>query len=152
MGFGAGTFTFRHACANMFMMGFKGHSMSFDDRLTLAYVYHKHTKNMEVAREKIKSLLQVIVERGIEVVATYRAMTERKITEQKAKKIAESLPKVVVQSAMPYFDAKDMTLKAEPTEWTVFNDTTQWIWHNSKTQLETKLRQMKAVEQILVVR
>ncbi len=152
MGFGAGTFTFRNACANMFMMGFKGHSMNFDDRLTLAYIYHKHTKNMEVARDKIKSILQAIVNRGMEVVATYRAMTERKITEQNAKKIAESLPKVAVQNAMPYFDAKDMTLKAQPTEWTVFNDTTQWIWHNPKTQLETKLRQMKAVEQILVVR
>jgi hypothetical protein len=126
--------------------------MNFDDRITLQYIYHRHTKGLVIAKQAMKNILHLLIKNGVQIIKRYRDMTNTVAKEQAIKKIVEKLPQKAIDRIMPYYDKENKRLLEEVTEWQVFNDLTGYIWHNNKTSIETKINQMRVVEKELVIR
>lgn len=110
--FGTGLFTFRNACANMFIMSRMraGQGMNvgvsrfgardkngqfFDDREVLTSLnqihFGKHAIDLMVGVDKMIPIMEQVVKSGLVVVDRLRRMTEIKLTEEKAAKL-QALP------------------------------------------------------------
>lgn len=157
-GFGAGGFTFRHACKNIMLLGLgdsrKKLAMGFDDRVTLAYSNKRHTTSLD--EKFIIANIKNIIKAMEEVTAKYRAMVETKILERKAVNIANQLPRKAIRERMSYIripekDGEDYKLVKDVTEWRVFNDVTWFASHDPKSGLETKEKIFRMVENELLV-
>lgn len=137
MGFSVGAFTFRHACANMVFMGFKGANMQFDDRNTLAYAYQKHTKSLEIDKTKLQRVIIQVVDSAKSMLEQYRRWKEEELLINTAKKLAKRLPEKYLPDYIKV-DEKKVELLATTTIWNAYNDITQAIWHNDKTDYALK--------------
>lgn len=154
MGLGAGIWTFRHACQNMFFMGFKGRGMSFDDRNVLAYFYKSHVT--EMSKEQLKAIILRVVDAGIASIAALRAMDERKLTQAKAERLVKIIGMERAIECMPYveIDEKDkVTLLPEAasvTDYDAWNDVTYAITQASEMNTKIKMKRYAKIQRVLV--
>lgn len=148
--FGVSLFTFREVCSNIFWHLGKKTSRRISDSNILTALYKAHMKSLDIDYI-VKSIRQVI-DSGIDVIAEYRSMTERKLLQKQAELIVQYLPRKMVKEAMPYIHVEEkankVSLVKAPTIWNNFNDATGWTWHNAKTQVGTKMQQMKVIEAV----
>jgi len=150
MGFSVGLFTFRHACANMVWMGFRGKGMDFDDRNVLASYYRVHIKGLEIDREELKARIKTVINKGLEVAETYKRWREEVIDKRIAERLYKVLPKSVLPEWLQVEEPKAIEVPQATTVWTVYNDITQAIWHNAKTSDMTKIQHFKKLHSVLV--
>ncbi len=136
--FGAGGFSFRHACANMVLMGWKGQGMGFDERATLAWVYHRHTSGLDVQEPILKKTLLAVIEQTRDVIATYKRWKELELNKAIAEKLVNALPKKYLPAFIETTQGKLSQLLGTPSLWAVYNDVTFKITHQSKSDLERK--------------
>jgi hypothetical protein len=160
MGLGGGFFTYRHACTNMFFMGFKGRGMDFDERVTQAYFYKRHTS--EIAKGYLKDLMRLLIAEGEQAIALIRALDERKLTQQKAERLWDIVGKNVLQDeAKPFSDyikvvegKNDKPDRYELTkpvsEYDVWNDLTDHVTHDPDMVTQTKLLKFGKIDRLLV--
>lgn len=146
--FGAGIFTFRNACANMVLAGTKNYEQAFDQRRTLEYVYHRHTAKLAPVSENLKNIILLVMDRAQEIIASYRQMAARDVTAEFAEKLKKSrLSKKVLPE---YLTAEEPTVQVDKlTEWQLYNDITEKIWHNADSGLRTKEFQFTTLHKLM---
>lgn len=136
--FGAGGFTFRRACANMVLMGWKGHSMEFDQRQTLAWAYHRHTSGLDVTTKSLQDGILKVIEQTRDVIATYKRWKELELNRAIAEKLVNALPKKYLPAYIETSEGKLKQLLGTPDLYSVYNECTFKITHQSKSDLERK--------------
>jgi hypothetical protein len=138
LGLSMSTFTFRHACANMVLIGVKGRGMHFDDRHVLNYVTRRHTKNLST--DNLKESMLKVIEQGRSIIDEYKRLMKEDLTLAQAKEIIKAVPKKYVPEYISIDkEHKDkVTLVRAPTMWEVYNDLTAGIWHNDDTGYTSK--------------
>lgn len=143
--FGCGAFTFRQACSNMVIVsGRKNWSFYYsqqDHAKTLEYVQKRHTKGLDPTQPKLSLVIAQVVDYANGIIAAYEKMAETLVTEKLIKAITDSrIPK----KALPDYlttDAEQLKLAENPiSEWELYNDITQNVWHNPETGFGTKER------------
>lgn len=87
MGFQVGLFTFRHACANMVMMGIGGQGMSFDQRDVLDHAQQRHTKSLDI--DNLRAWIEDTVQYGSDVIEAYQAWADRELTTGEAMSVVK---------------------------------------------------------------
>jgi hypothetical protein len=151
MGFGVGCFTFRHACSNMVFMAFKGYETEFDERKALAWVYNKHTLNFKTTVEDLSRKILKVVDKGRQVLEIYRRMRLEKINEDLLRKISASpLPRKLLPDYVPEDPREQIFSVPDYTKWECYNDLTAAIWHNAKTDIQSKRYQFNIVHNIFL--
>lgn len=150
MGFSCGAFTFRNACANMVFMGSvmrgRAYEMRFDERHTISYVYHRHSKDLVAAKQEIAASMKDVIERGYEILDMYRKWKEVKLNSVIADALEEKIPQKYVPE---YLQAKTRVAQL-PSVWSAYNDITQAIWHNNDTGYDTKKSLFDTTHTVLV--
>lgn len=125
--FGVGLFTFRSACSNGVIVG----------RKDIASIYKVHTKSLNATTNRLRDIILSMMERGNDVIESYREMAETKITLELVEKLNKSrLSKNVLPNYVTEKDLKSELKKL--TEWQLYNDITAAIWHGAKTDISTK--------------
>jgi len=128
LAFSCSGFTYRTACKNGVMVGFK----------RLSTVYHKHTGGLEVEKEKIEKMVENVLKDTENVLRAYAVMAQEKLTEEIAKNIA----KLSKPLRPPYIKVEKGELVGfdqTKTFWEVYNDITAAIWHNAKFDIDGKV-------------
>lgn len=148
LGFGCGIFTFRHACENMVWAGMRGYTQSFDQRRTLEYIYGKHTKNLDTVAESLKLRIVKVMDRAYVIVDAYNAMAKRLATDNLISRI---LGGNLSSKCLPDYIKEDEAL-ADRTEWDIYNDVTELIWHNPDTTMFTKKFYFNALHHAMPLR
>lgn len=150
LGFGCGIFTFRHACANMVFAGMRGYEQAFDQRKTIEYVYKRHTVSLSPFKQNLKNTILAVMDKATDVIRSYNLMAQEKATEELIKKIKRSR---LSQKVLPeYLTAEEQTASLDLealTEWQLYNDITERIWHNAKTGLKSKTFQFKTLHAVM---
>lgn len=90
--FEVGLFSFRHACANMVLMGVGGEGMNFDNREVLAHTTRHHTDSLDVSTEELTALIEETMTFAPEISETYRAWREEVIEPQQVVELIDRLP------------------------------------------------------------
>jgi hypothetical protein len=87
------------------------------------------------------------------VLDSYKEMAERKMTEELVKRIKESsIPKKVLPNYLKIDNGQQFLVPVtDYTEWDVYNDVTQLIWHNQDTDVTTKNTQFNALHRVMPV-
>jgi hypothetical protein len=134
--FGCGVFTFRSICSNGVIFG-------YEEIMSLRRI---HTKGLQVAIEDMKSKMVLIMEQGATLLETYRQMAAIKVTEKFIDRILSSrLPARV----LPYYLKEEEAKLPDITEWQLYNDVTELIWHNEKTGLHSKTFQFNTLHSVV---
>jgi len=145
-----------NACANMVMMGLKGYSTRFDERKTLAWVYQRHSAGLKVDRPNLQDTILKVVDQSKAILEAYRQMAKEKLNEDIAKRIAESelplrtLPDFIQVDTL---DDKRVLSKFDPrhTVWDTYNSVTAAIWHNAKSDIDTKINQFNQLHAVIPI-
>ena len=125
LSFGAGVFTFREICGNGVIMGKKD----------IRSIHHVHTKGLENLVIDLKNNMVLMMEEALHVVEAYQRMEQRKVAEKLLKQIRKSsLPKKV----LPEYALAEEAILDLPTEWDLYNDITQAIWHSQTASIDRK--------------
>ena len=134
--FGCSLFTFRHICSNGVIFG----------KETLMSVRRIHSKGMEEAIEALKSKMILVMEEAASVLERYREMAQVRVTDKLVDQILRSrLPARI----LPDYVTEEEATIPDITEWDLYNDLTQAIWHNEKSGLHTKAFQFNTLHSIL---
>jgi len=152
MGFGAGIFTFRNACSNMVFAGMKGWHMDFDQRKTLEYIYTKHMGiQFDQVVSNLSETILTVFERAKEMLSWYQEMYYRDATLELFKKLKDQrhIPKKVLPAYIVEDDQKTL-VELKKTQWEVYNDLTQKIWHNPKSDITSKTLQFNKIHNIFL--
>ncbi len=154
-GFGVQAFTFRFACSNLVIVGNKG--MRLDRHLTkvLAWVQQRHSPGLKVDRPNLQNIILSVIDKAKNVLNMYHEMAQIKLNEKIARRIAESdLPKRVLPDYIEVETVDDRrTLKGfDPryTVWDTYNTITEAIWHNAKSDIDTKINQFNQLHQAII--
>ena len=135
--FGCGLFTYRRICGNGVIMG----------RENLVSVSRIHTKGLQAAIEGLKARMVQVMEEGVGILDSYRRMAQQKVTDRLVDKILTSrLPLRV----LPDYLREEEARLPDISEWTLYNDITERIWHSAKTDLQTKTFQFNTLHGILL--
>jgi len=137
--FGAGLFTYRSMCSNGVIFG----------KHDIKTVRHAHTKGLITLIEELKSTIVLLMEQGVDLVASYRRMAQERINEDLAKRLRNSH---LTKKALPYFIHEDEAELPDLTQWELYNDITEAIWHNLKTGLKSKTFQFNILHQIMPIK
>lgn len=149
--FGAGIFTFRHACSNMVLAGTKRYSQAFDQRKTIEYLYKRHTLTLDPVIGQLKTVILGVMDRAKEIIQTYIEMDQARLTVELANRLKRSkLPTKILPDYIPKEEEKIKTVP-NTTQWQVYNDITEAIWHNAKTELRTKEHHFDVLHQTIQV-
>jgi len=137
-GFGAGLFTYRAICGNGVIFGKKD----------FVSIRHKHTAGLDRIVEGLQLTMMQIMEKALDIVAEYRMMTEQKIT-------GELINRLKKATFVPKYALPDSLREAEAiipdlTQWDVYNDITQAIWHNAETGLKSKELQFGDLHRVML--
>jgi len=137
--FGCGLFTFRSICSNGVIFG----------RKDITAVRHRHTKGLETVLEQMQNTMTYMMEQALDIVESYRQMARRKVTASLIEKIRKSrfIPKKVLPEYLQLDEAQETLV--ELTEWEMYNDITELIWHNDRTGMVTKDLQFNALHKIM---
>lgn len=154
MGFTAGSFTFRKACSNVVLSaGMKDWSYDYnrlDHGKTIEYLYQRHTKGMEIVAENLKEILLTMMERSQVIMDTYNQMAKLKINKSIMEGIRKTpMPKKLYPEYIPAPKVPLTDVVPDVTQWRMYNDFTQAIWHNQKAQMNSKLSQFKYLHTVL---
>ena len=134
--FGCGIFTFRSICSNGVIFG-------YEEVMSLRRI---HTKGLQAAIEDMKAKMVLVMEQGTSLLETYRRMAAVKVTEKFIDRILSSrLPAKV----LPYYLKEEEAKLPDITEWQLYNDVTELIWHNEKTGLHSKTFQFNTLHSII---
>jgi len=152
MGFGAGVFTFRNACSNMVFAGMRGWKMEFDQRKTLEYVYTKHMgQQFEDLIFNLKEVILSVFERAKEMLSWYKEMYYIEASKELFEKLSRK--DVFSKKILPSYllePQKNQLVELKKTEWEVYNDLTEKIWHNPKTDITSKTHQFNRLHKIML--
>jgi hypothetical protein len=143
MGFGVGIFTYRFTCSNMAFAGFKGYEAQGK---TLEWIYSRHTESLTGAIDALKDKMVMIMEKVHLIADSYDAMSKAQATEELINKIKAS--KISKKILPEYCTAEELQV-TDLSEWNVYNDITEAIWHNGKSNLDTKITQFGHLHRIM---
>lgn len=135
--FGCGVFTFRGVCSNGVIFGKKD----------IRSIRHHHTRGLQVALERLQHTMILMMEQSLDIVESYRRMAAQKVTQELLKKIATD--RFIPKKILPDYALEEQATIPKLTEWEVYNDVTQAIWHNDTTGLKTKGLQFDALHKIM---
>ena len=142
LAFGVTGFTFREICSNGVMLGYKA----------LTRYYRKHTARFEINIDKIKKTLEDVLNQTRKVLKNYAKLVTIELNEEIAQAIAKSkLPRKLLPDYIETEKDKLVRFDASKTLWDVYNDLTANIWHNMKTDIDTKKTQFDVLHQIIKV-
>jgi hypothetical protein len=134
--FGAGLFTFRSLCSNGVIFG----------KHDIRAVRHAHTKGLIPIIEELKGTIVLLMEEGLALVEAYQRMAQTKLNDKLIDKLLASyIPAKVLPDYVKMDDAKI----ADLTQWDLYNDITEAIWHNPKTGLKSKVFQFQTLHQAM---
>lgn len=144
LSFSGSGFTFREMCSNGVFLGFK--------KLEETQVYRRHTKNLSIDLDGMKRIVEQVVLRTRKAVARYIELTQVKLNEEIANKIARGrLPRKYLPD---YIEVeKDRLINFNPNmdQWETYNDISAAIWHNAQSEIETKRNQLRQLNEVFVV-
>ena len=164
--FGVGMFTFRHACANMFLMkAWRGQGTQtdtlgqiFDDRRVLSWLwkihYGKETEQL-VDPKEIVPVIRDVIESGNLVVEKLRRMAEVKLTEKKADQLIRGIPLKYLEKVSGFAVEKKAGKKSsvdfagDVSELQVWTDLTDLLTLDAKGGWDTKMQQYQVVQSVL---
>jgi len=133
--FGCGVFTFRSICGNGVIFG-------YEEIMSLRRI---HTKGLQTIIEDMKNRMVLVMEQGTSLLETYRRMAVVKVAERFIDRILSSrLPAKV----LPDYLKEEEARLPDITEWQLYNDITELIWHNEKTGLHSKTFQFNTLHSI----
>lgn len=142
LGFGCEGFTFRRACSNGVLMGYK----------QITSFYRKHTKRFEVNFDKVLEIVNNVIQQVENSIKVYAKLVQLELNEEIAEQIAKSpLPRKLLPD---YIETeKDKLVRFDPSKtlWDVYNDITASIWHNTKADIETKRHQFDMLHAVIKV-
>ena len=138
--FGASIFTYRYVCENGVFIG----------KESVFSLRKIHTKSLNDVIEHLKYRLTQVMERAPEVLETYRRLAEQKITEKLIERIKKSR---LSRKVLPdYITVEEVSPEVfNISQWELYNDITEAIWHNVKAGMKTKTFQFKVLHQVLGV-
>lgn len=134
--FGAGLFTFRSMCSNGVIFG----------KHDIRAVRHAHTKGLIPIIEELKGAIVVLMEQGLQLVDTYRQMARIKINDELVEKLIHSH---LAAKVLPDYIKEDEARTFDLTQWDLYNDITEAIWHNEKTGLKSKVFQFSILHKVM---
>jgi len=146
LGFGCGIFTFRHACSNMVWAGMRGYVQGFDDRRTLEYIYHKHTKNLVAVADGLLVNITRVMDRAQGILDAYKQMAKVNATQELIERLRSSH---LSKKCLPDYIADKEASLPDLSQWNVYNDVTQAIWHNKDTTMFTKKFYYRALHGVI---
>jgi hypothetical protein len=133
--FGCGIFTFRSICGNGVIFG-------YEEIMSLRRI---HTKGLQTIIDDMTNKMVHVMDQSISLLETYRRMAATKVTDKFITKILKSrLPAKVLPDYLKEEEAKLPNI----TEWQLYNDVTELIWHNEKTGLHSKTFQFNTLHSI----
>lgn len=180
MGFRVGLFSFRHACANMVMMGAgnaqeQGALGVEDERSILNSSMRKHTSGMDVDTDALKARIESTLFLVEDIHDGYRDLVDRALTPEEVAGLLDRLP----QKNLPaWFSdlAEDLReaqeneslegegwtrdrkkslieghIPTEETAWETYNDITESLWHDDSSSDQTKQRKMRQLHRAVNV-
>lgn len=146
--FGAGVFTFRHACSNMVLAGTRGWKMEFDQRKTIECVYIKHMgPDFETLLSNLSDTILSVFDKANYLLAWYKEMYYQEATKQLMEKVKNKFP-LKLQPVYIKDPAQTYLTDKPRTQWELYNDLTQKIWHNPKTDITSKVSQFGVLHKI----
>lgn len=170
MAFEVGLFTFRHACANMVLMGVGGEGMNFDQREVVTHQKHRHTASLDI--ENLELVVKGTLSMIDQVDDTYQAWRDEFLRVEDVLQLIEYFPDKVLPDWMVDIgdaideqrqaaaeddevfdqeDAKDLALGQMPATqdiWTNYNDITQNIWHDDGSNDKTKYNKFSRLHRV----
>lgn len=140
--FSCGAFTYRMLCSNGVLLGY---------RQLPGFITRMHTKGLEKVIENLKNRMIRVMDQAHDIIRRYRQMTAQEATEKLAEAIKQSrLSKKVLPE---YLKAEEPTVEiTELTEWHIYNDITELIWHNADAGIKTKTYQFQRLHRIMPLR
>lgn len=136
--FGCSLFTFREICSNGVIFG----------KETVFSVRRIHTVGLEKAIETLKTRILRTMEQASDLLADYKLMAQMKVTEELVERLKKSrLPKRILPDYIQEEEAEIPNL----TQWQLYNDITEAIWHNARTGLKSKAFQYKTLHAAMEV-
>src|SRR5207302_8593550 len=84
--FGAGSFTFRQACSNTVLFGFRGYRR-VDQLMSL---WQKHTKSLTTEKSRLEGLILNVIESTKRIVTVYKKWAELDLNRKIAERIAKA--------------------------------------------------------------
>jgi hypothetical protein len=137
--FGAGIFTFRHACANMVLAGSRGYVQQFDERHTLDYVYKRHVGDVDLVIGDMTQKITLLMDKAQGIIEAYRQMAQKQADEAFRKNFLKGLQRhsIAAKWLPEYLRVKPKEALPPMAEglkvWDVYNDITAKIWHDPGT-------------------
>jgi len=139
--FGAGVFTYRYVCENGVFMG----------KEILFSIRKAHRKGLQELIHDLKNRLVLVMERAPAVLDAYRQLAEQRVTDRLIEKLKKSR---ISRKVLPdYITADEVPGEAyHLSQWDLYNDITEAIWHNVKAGMKTKTHQFNVLHQVMEVR
>jgi len=136
--FGCGLFTFRGICSNGVIFGYE----------KLFSMKRMHTIGLNKILDDMKNRMITVMEKGQDVIETYRHMAEQKLTKQLIAKILKSR---LSKRVLPDYITEEEATLPDLTQWDLYNDITEQIWHNEKAGLHTKTFQFDTLHRVMPI-
>lgn len=134
--FGAGLFTFREMCSNGVIFG----------RHDIKTVRHAHTKGLIPIIEELTGTIVVLMEEGIALVESYKRMAEERVNNKLVNNLMDSY---LSKRVLPDYITDEEATLPDLSQWELYNDITEAIWHNEKTGLKSKVFQFSTLHKIM---
>jgi len=142
-GFNVGIFTFRFICSNAVFVGFKGSSFQGQ---TLDYLYGRHTVGLGNLINQLQEKMVGIMDKAHFIVDAYEQMDRVKASEELVKKIRASR---ISDKILPdYMKTEELVLN-DLSEWEVYNDLTEAIWHSKQINIDTKITYFDQLHRVM---
>ncbi len=152
-----GIFQFRHACANMFLLGYKSNmGMSFDDRKVLEKFSKKHIGEIPDWVD-FQNRVDLLIQQCRAKLEMFRVAVEVEVNQDFANSLVRQLPRKVWPSyiGLEVQEKEEDPLVASLTGshnvWDTFNDLTKAIWHDKKTGMVRKMEEFKTIDKMVEV-
>lgn len=114
--------------------------------------YRKHTKRFEINFDRVLEIVNNVIQQVENSIKVYAKLVQLELNEEIAEQIAKSpLPRKLLPD---YIETeKDKLVRFDPSKtlWDVYNDITASIWHNTKTDIETKRHQFDMLHAVIKV-
>jgi len=134
--FGCGLFTFRSICGNGVILGY--------ERIFSAK--RMHTRGLSKLLGDMKARIILVMERGLDVLESYRRMAQEKVTERLVDRILRSRLSLKV---LPGYVKEEEAKLPDINQWQLYNDVTELIWHNEDAGLHTKTFQFNTLHRVM---
>lgn len=139
MAFGCGLFTFREMCRNGVIYGYE----------KIFSVKRIHTKGLEGVIENMKERMVLMMERGLDLIESYRRMAQEKVTAELVDKILKS---GISKKVLPdHITLEYAHIIPNLNQWELYNDITELIWHNTDAGLQTRTNHFNALHRVMAI-